>query len=248
MAFAELMRDALPGLFQGLGEGGAGLLNTYTVGQNQLALEQARFQNMTNLQQQNQTFMQNQALAGQNFQATQNQSNRDLTTNLQSNSFTNASRLQSNAHVNAMAMQANSQNFLTAQQKSNQEFSSAQLDKSMAFNRNTNLMSTGANFAGSLISGGLNFVYAKSLMNTQASLQRENFDYMTGKATSALATAGLPSWLAFMPGASSFPKSSQAVSGNNFYSSSLPGNSSQLLWTGSSSQLAFGTGDIPQAV
>jgi len=99
----------------------------------------------------------------------------------------------------------------------------------------------------SLISGGFNYLYAKNLIQTQAEAQRSNFDYMTGKSEQAFTSAGLPSWLAFTGGrgASAFPTQSQGMGGQNFFTSALPGNTSNLAWTGSQSQLALGVGDMP---
>ncbi|AVK59476.1 hypothetical protein [Nephila clavipes virus 2] len=142
--------------------------------------------------------------------------------------------------------QMQNQDFMSNQLKSNQDFQTNLQSSNQSFLRGQTALNAGLNFGGSLISGGLNYLYAKSLMNNQAELQRENFDYTTGKAATALTANGMPSWLAYMPGsASNMPRTAQATSGNNYFNSQLPGNTSQLLWTGSASQLAFGVGDAP---
>lgn len=112
------------------------------------------------------------------------------------------------------------------------------------------LASAGLGVATGLISGGLNYLYANKLIQTQAEVQRTNFDYMTGKAEQAFTSQGLPSWLAFTGGAGAgmLPKTSQSLGGQNFFSSALPGNTSNLAWTGSQSQLALGVGSVPDTV
>lgn len=112
------------------------------------------------------------------------------------------------------------------------------------------LASAGIGVASGLISGGLNYLYAKNLINQQAAAQRTNFDYMTNKAENAFTSQGLPSWLAFTGGAGAgmLPKTSQSLGGQNFFTSALPGNTSQLAWTGSQSQLALGVGSVPDVV
>lgn len=109
------------------------------------------------------------------------------------------------------------------------------------------LASAGIGVGSSLLSGGLNYLYAKSLINEQATAQRTNFDYMTNKSESAFTSAGLPSWLAFTGGRGmqAFPNQSTNMGGQNFFSSALPGNTSSLAWTGSQSQLALGVGSMP---
>lgn len=113
----------------------------------------------------------------------------------------------------------------------------------------TGAISSAFNLTGNLISSGINYLTTSALLNQQASLQRQNFDYTTNKAADAYTAAGLPSWLAYSGGSgmSQLPRQTQSISGNNLYTSSLPGNQSSVIWTGSSSQMAFGTGDIPSA-
>lgn len=107
--------------------------------------------------------------------------------------------------------------------------------------------SAGLSLGAGLITGGLNYLYAKNLISAQAEAQRTNFDYQTGKAETAFQSSGLPSWLAFTGGrgAGAFPSQSQNMGGQNFFSSALPGNTSNLAWTGSQSQLALGVGSVP---
>lgn len=166
---------------------------------------------------------------------------------LQNQDFSQQFNLIQNQHAN----QFQQSNFNYLQQAQQNSFANAQTmqQNSQSFSAKSQAAGTAANFGGSLISGGLNYLYAKNLMGEQASLQRENFDYTTGKATAALTSAGLPSWLAFMPGATgAMAKQATPISGSNTYASALPGNQTQLLWTGSSSQLAFGAGDVPTAI
>lgn len=160
-----------------------------------------------------------------NFSTQTNQTNNDFQQQLQQNQF---------AHSNDM-QQAQ---FNQAQQMQNNAF---------ANNIKANALGSAVNLGGNLLSSGVNYLMTSSLINQQAQLQRQNFDYMTGKAEDAYTQAGLPDWLAFGGNASLFPKQVQQISGTNSFASAIPGNSSSLIWTGSSSQLALGTGAIPSA-
>lgn len=116
-------------------------------------------------------------------------------------------------------------------------------------NFKNSLLNTGTgaalNFGSGLISAGLNYAMTSSLLSKQAELQRENFDYTTNKASTAYQQAGLPSWLAYGGSSNSFAHQSQSLGGANSFTSALPGNTSNIVWTGSSSQTALGVGELP---
>lgn len=222
----------------------------------------AQMYNQTSLVRQNNTDSVNFMINGNNnattlqTQALRNQGNYD-TTNLTTRS--NA-QVQSIRNSGNLAVQR-SQNFgnLDRQESANAgqlqntmlkgQFSASELATTIAGNFKNTGLSAGLGLASGLIQTGVNYLSAKSLLSQQAELQRQNFDYMTNKAENAYTSSGLPSWLAFSggAGAQAFPHQSQAVNGSNFFTSSLPGNTSQLAWTGSQSQLALGVGNIPQA-
>lgn len=169
--------------------------------------------------------------ASQNFLAGQNNLNRQTAITQQ--------QTQIAANQNLQDSRFNSLNSLQAQRlQASQSMQSSNIASSFA--------RSALNFGGGLLSTGLQFA-----MNNQiASLQRQNFDYMTTKASDAFTNAGLPSWMAFTQNTglmSQLPRTAQAVSGQNMMVSALPGNPLSQSWTGSESQSAFGVGDVPLA-
>lgn len=236
MAFLPLLEESLPTLFNAVTAteaGGASILNNYANSQYALGLsEQNSAQSLDYLRAATDAASDRQD-SGQTFIAGQNSENRAFQTNLFNQSQTNASNMQQNYLSNMLTMQQNSfQN--SAQLQSN----------SIKAGFGQSALQMGS----SLLGGVANGITSSLLMNQQASLQRQNFDYMTGKAQDAYTQAGLPSWLAFSPSSMSMlPRSSQVVSGNNFFNSQLPGNPTATPWTGSDSQVTFGVGNIPTA-
>lgn len=94
---------------------------------------------------------------------------------------------------------------------------------------------------GTLASGAIN----AGLTALQEKEQQNLFDYTTGKASAAFQQAGLPSWLAYMPKASSaFPTTTQFFSGSNSMTSSIPGNVTSQPFINSPTQNAMGVGDV----
>lgn len=206
--------------------------------------------NNSNYQQQ-QLFGQQQYMA-----AVQNQfSNQQLTQNLNSAAEISGARNDTALEISENQLNSNQtinqQNLTSLEARQGAQFAqqNSLLQQSFSNNLKSNAIGSVFNLGGNLINTGINYLTTSALMNQQASLQRQNFDYTTGKAADALTQAGLPSWLAYTSGGGSnaLPRQSQTISGNNLYTSSIPGNQSSLIWTGSSSQLAFGAGDIPTA-
>lgn len=173
------------------------------------------------------------------------------------------------------ANQANTQNFLTGQNNLNRQTaiqqqqtqiganqalqdsrfnslnslqsSRLQTQQSMQSNSIASSFARGAlNLGGGVIAAGLQY----GLNNQIASLQRQNFDFMTNKASDAFTNAGLPSWMAYTQTTglqNQLPRTSQVFSGQNMMTSSIPGDPMSQAWTGSESQSAFGFGDVPLA-
>lgn len=188
---------------------------------------------------------------------------------MQENQLSSAENINLATNANRLEIQNNAQEFYQTNQNSifehqtgmqqagfeNQarlQLNSFDQQNNLVQSQFTNNLKTGAvssafNLTGNLISSGINYLATSALLNQQASLQRENFDYTTSKAANAYTDAGLPSWLAYGGGSgmNAFPRQTQTLSGNNLYTSSLPGNQSSMIWTGSSSQMAFGSGDLP---
>lgn len=202
--------------------------------QNQLSLGQQGLENQRVLNLQNIAAQREFNTSGQNFTAVQNQLNRQATTsNIE---------LQNQSAANLQNARFNSLNQLQTQRL--QTFQSMQTTNNIA-----KFAGSALNFGGGLISAGLQF----AANNQAASLQRQNFDYMTTKASDAYSQAGLPSWLAFQNTGSSqmmmnsLPRTAQVFSGSNMMQSSLPGNPMSQAWTGSESQSALGMGNVPLA-
>lgn len=229
------MAFALPEFFEGLGATES-LFSTFFNAENRLQLQQNFLQN--------QNFQQLQGFGQQNafFQLQANQQNTLQANQFEHNNSTLTTNFENSLALNQQKIDA--QNSLEqgrfAQQNSLQETAFSNSLKSGA-------ISSGFNLGGNLIESGINFALSKNLLETQASLQRENFDYTTGKAASAYQQAGLPTWLAYGGSANSFPHQTQQINGNNTFTSVLPGNSNALIWNGSASQLALGVGNVPQA-
>lgn len=169
--------------------------------------------------------------SSQNFLAGQNQLNRQTAINQQ--------QTQINANQSLQDSRFNNLNTLQSQR--------LQTSQTMQGNSIASSFARGAlNLGGGLISSGLQF----ALNNQIASLQRQNFDFMTNKASDAFTNAGLPSWMAYTQNSgmmNTLPRTAQVFNGQNMMSSSIPGNPLSQAWTGSESQSAFGFGDVPLA-
>lgn len=226
MAFlAEMLPEMAPELMSMAGED-TSMPGTLIQGYQNQQLQQNSFafgERMQDSAFTQQNQMQQQQLA---YMGNQNQASREFATQYQTNNFNQQNALQQN--------QFQQQNQLMSQQNSN--------------NMKMTAIQGGMQMGSNLISNAMGFAQNAQL----ASLQRTNFDYMTGKASDAYTSAGLPSWLAFSGGsgglANAFPKQSQVLTGSNTFSSQLPGNTASQPWTGSSSQIALGVGAIPQAI
>lgn len=190
------------------------------------SLEQARQLNLQNIQN-----TQELALNGQNFTAQQNQLNRDMSNSQFTQGIQSAQNLQ----------QSRFNSLNTLQDSRLSAFQNMQTNNNI-----TNFARGALNFGGGLLSSGLQF----AANNQIASLQRQNFDYMTDKASDAYTASGLPSWLAYSQNPAmmnALPRTAQVFSGQNMMQSSLPGNPMSQAWTGSESQSAFGMGNVPLA-
>jgi len=205
--------------------------NAQRLNDTNLAMQHNSFNNQTQLATNGMNFQQEMLGSQQTFQGNQNALNRAQTTGMFNSSLQNSQNLQSNS----FDFQTQMQNSRIAAQGNFQSTGIKAMFGSQA-------MAT----AGNLVGSGLQFL----ANNQMASLQRQNFDYMTGKASDAYSQAGLPSYLAFSPSTmmNAMPRTAQMVTGVNSLSSSLPGNPMSIPWTGSQSQATFGVGDIPTAM
>lgn len=73
------------------------------------------------------------------------------------------------------------------------------------------------------------------------------YETVKGNQTAALAQAGLPSYLAYMPSGASMaaqPKTTQFTPGGSTYTSKIPGNPASVPYTGTPEQVAAGYGDV----
>lgn len=265
----ELLPE-LPGLFEAAVNGGqevGSLLNPLIHGSFQMgaanvnAMTQMNQMGMTrglaNLSQQHdlamqtndQQFQTQQQTNQQQFQSQQQTNQLTMTNNIQQDLMAHQGAMQAMNNASAARMQSSGFTQQNAMQSSAFEQQNAMQSTAFSNNLKTNAIGAGVNMGGGLLSQGLGYAMTSSLLNQQASLQRENFDYTTGKAAAAYQDAGLPSWLAYggSGGASALPHQTQQISGNNVFTSSIPGNSNALIWSGSSSQLAIGTGAVPSA-
>lgn len=83
------------------------------------------------------------------------------------------------------------------------------------------------------------------LMKQSNNLDINNYMAKIGRLESAFGQSGLPSWLAQMPGQSQlFPRTSQHISGSNFWDSKIPGNVMNTPYTGTQSQNVLQTGNL----
>lgn len=217
-------------LIEELSEGSSAAASALSAGLNYQSQANNQ-QNTFDINQRNLNAQADLQLNGQNFTSQQNALNR---------TFQN-SQLQQNIQANQQLQNSRFSNLESLQN------TRLQAQQSMQTSNNISNFARGAlNFGGGLLSSGLQF----AANNQLASLQRQNFDYMTGKASDAFSNAGLPSWLAFQNNPqmmNQLPKTAQVYSGQNMMVSSLPGNPMSQAWTGSQSQAAFGFGDLPLA-
>jgi len=83
-------------------------------------------------------------------------------------------------------------------------------------------------------------------LQTNATTQAENlYTFQTGTTANALTKAGLPSYLAYMPGAMSLQPHTTQAHGVYGYTSKLPGDPTTSPFTGSTTQSALGWGKFP---
>lgn len=247
MAFAAAF-ESLPELMTGI-TNGSQLLSSMiqaetqqTIASNGMNMSMAQQSSNQNFQTQLQAgnFQQQQILQNNNQQMLQNMQERNLDQNLtlQQNSFGQQNTYQQNAFQQQNQLQQNSFN----QQNS-------MLSSTFANNMKAVGVTAGANLGSNLLSTGINYLASSALMNQQASLQRENFSYMTGQASAALTANGMPSWMAYtgMNAQSALPRTSQVINGSNTFNSQLPGNVVNIPWQNTPSQITFGVGDVPTA-
>lgn len=223
MAFLGALAEELPVLVaNGVAQQGTSLLNSLiTHESNELLSGQNATAQMQALRYTTEANTAN-AQAGRNFTGDQMTLNRATTQNMFNTAQTNALKMQQNSFNNQQMLQSNALSSMRT---------------NLGISGGLGLLGTIGNIAGSAI-----------LNNQSASLQRQNFDYMTGKMQQSFESAGLPSWLAFSPGSANlFPRSTQIVNGSNTFSSQLPGNPMATPWTGSDSQITMGVGNIPTA-
>ncbi|APG77418.1 hypothetical protein 3 [Wuhan spider virus 6] len=87
--------------------------------------------------------------------------------------------------------------------------------------------------------------YQSNILNYANTLQRSNFNYLMDMKQDSLQKAGLPSYLKFsgnLPFGTPF--SSQAMSGQNYLNSTLPGNAARAPYNAYSTQ-NLGWGQAP---
>lgn len=84
-----------------------------------------------------------------------------------------------------------------------------------------------------------------ALQNNSYNNWLQQYDTVTGNETAALAQAGLPSYLAYLPGGSALavqPRTTQLTPGGTTYTAKLPGNPSSVPYNGSVTQVKAGYG------
>jgi hypothetical protein len=83
------------------------------------------------------------------------------------------------------------------------------------------------------------------LESNRNDLQRNMFDYQLAQKQEALKQAGLPAYLAQMPGTMPEPRVSQRMVGGRLYTSQLAGDPTTSSWNSSPTQQLMGWGKLP---
>jgi len=111
----------------------------------------------------------------------------------------------------------------------------------------------GSNLLGGVVNGlfqsGINAdnnANMRAMQQASQEFQRQNYDRNRNFATSNLNAAGLPSYLATMPGAINLmPRTSQRLPGGRLYTGAMAGDPTLVNFTGDTLQQNLGWGQLP---